>query len=74
MSSDPHAVVLLVGMGIRKLSMSAAQLAKIKWLIRAMDAGYARCLYEVARQSVDGGEIRKITTEYLSGLDFPGIK
>jgi phosphoenolpyruvate-protein phosphotransferase len=36
MASDPLAVVLLLGMGIRTLSMSAAKLPRIKWLIRSI--------------------------------------
>lgn len=33
MASDPIAVVLLVGMGIRRLSMSSAKIPYIKWLL-----------------------------------------
>jgi phosphoenolpyruvate-protein phosphotransferase len=36
MASDPLAVILLVGMGIRTLSMSATRLPRIKYLIRAL--------------------------------------
>ncbi len=72
MSSDPDAVVLLVGMGIRRLSMSAAQLPKIKWLIRAMDSADAARLSVEASAACDSAEIRQMTSNYLSGLDFSG--
>jgi phosphotransferase system enzyme I (PtsI)/phosphotransferase system enzyme I (PtsP) len=36
MASDPLAVILLLGMGITTLSMSATKLARIKYLIRAL--------------------------------------
>jgi phosphotransferase system enzyme I (PtsI)/phosphotransferase system enzyme I (PtsP) len=36
MASDPLAVILLLGMGISTLSMSATKLARIKFLIRAL--------------------------------------
>ena len=73
MASDPEAVVLLVGMGIRKLSMSASQLPKIKWLIRAMNSSDARVLFQAACNSCDSLDIRKMTSEYLSDLDYPGL-
>jgi phosphoenolpyruvate-protein phosphotransferase len=37
MASDPRSVVLLIAFGIRKLSLGAAQLPKIKKLIRGLD-------------------------------------
>ena len=36
MASDPMAVILLLGMGITTLSMSATKLARIKFLIRTI--------------------------------------
>lgn len=36
MATDPLAVILLVGMGITTLSMSATKLPRIKYLIRAL--------------------------------------
>ena len=73
MASDPEAVVILVGMGIRRLSMSASQLPKIKWLIRAMKSSDTRMLYQAACKSCDSSDIRKITSEYLSELDYLGL-
>lgn len=37
MASDPRTVVILIGLGIRKLSLGAAQLPKIKKLIRSLN-------------------------------------
>lgn len=50
MASDPLAVILLIGMGISTLSMSATKLARIKYLIRALpqqraEAILQQCLY-----------------------------
>ncbi|MCL1123847.1 phosphoenolpyruvate--protein phosphotransferase [Shewanella surugensis] len=42
MASDPIAVVLLMGMGIQRLSMSAAKLPRIKWLIRNIEVQWAQ--------------------------------
>ena len=68
MSSDPVAVVLLIGLGVRTLSMSAAQLPKIKWLIRSIDIEKARSLAAEVKSMNDAGEIRKFVEEELKTL------
>ena len=65
MSSDPIAVVLLVGMGIRTLSMSAAQLPKIKWLLRLISVENARELVEETLVLNDAKQIRKLVADRL---------
>ncbi len=73
MASDPDAVVLLVGMGIRTLSMSAAQLPKVKWLIMAMDCSAARKLFEAASNARDSAEIRGLASAFIDGLEYPAV-
>jgi phosphotransferase system enzyme I (PtsI)/phosphotransferase system enzyme I (PtsP) len=68
MSSDPVAVVLLMGMGIRTLSMSAAQLPKIKWLIRHITIEKAQELVTETFALNDASQIRKLVTEKLQLL------
>ena len=46
LSSDPHAVILMVALGMRRLSMSAARLPLVKWLLRAMDTREAKRVYD----------------------------
>jgi phosphotransferase system enzyme I (PtsI)/phosphotransferase system enzyme I (PtsP) len=65
MSSDPIAVVLLVGMGVRTLSMSAAQLPKIKWLLRRITAQSARSIVAEALALNDARLIRKLVADRL---------
>ncbi len=65
MSSDPIAVVLLVGMGIRTLSMSAAQLPKIKWLLRNISIQDAREMAEATLVLNDAKMIRKLVADRL---------
>lgn len=65
MSSDPIAVVLLVGMGIRTLSMSAAQLPKIKWLLRRISMENARALVEETLELNTAKQIRKLVADRL---------
>ena len=71
MSSDPAAVILLVGMGIRRLSMSAARLPQIKWLIRNIDTGYARRLLAEVRDLPDSSTIRDTMNRHLQDLRLP---
>ncbi|WP_164880782.1 phosphoenolpyruvate--protein phosphotransferase [Aestuariirhabdus litorea] len=50
MASDPSAVLLLLGMGVRTLSLSAPRLPRIKWLLRSLKEAEARALWqEVAK-------------------------
>ncbi|MEZ5502953.1 MAG: phosphoenolpyruvate--protein phosphotransferase [Halioglobus sp.] len=65
MSSDPIAVVLLVGMGIRTLSMSAAQLPKIKWLLQRISIQDAKELVEQTLALNDARLIRKTVADRL---------
>jgi len=65
MSSDPIAVVLLVGMGVRTLSMSAAQLPKIKWLLRHITVENAQELVEATLVLNDAKLIRKMVADRL---------
>ncbi len=71
MSSDPAAVILLVGMGIRRLSMSAARLPQIKWLIRNIDTTYAQRVLAEVRAMRDSSEIREAMGGYLRELQLP---
>tara|TARA_R110002110_G_scaffold303525_1_gene517585 strand:+ start:2418 stop:4691 length:2274 start_codon:yes stop_codon:yes gene_type:complete len=71
MSSDPAAVVLLAGMGIRTLSMSAAHLPRIKWLIRHLALADARRLLGQALQLPDSTSIRALLDNHLEKLESP---
>tara|TARA_B110000503_G_scaffold32105_2_gene52173 strand:+ start:70332 stop:72572 length:2241 start_codon:yes stop_codon:yes gene_type:complete len=65
MSSDPIAVVLLIGMGVRTLSMSAAQLPKIKWLLRRISLDNAKAIVEETLLLNDARQIRKLVADQL---------
>jgi phosphotransferase system enzyme I (PtsI)/phosphotransferase system enzyme I (PtsP) len=72
MASDPEAVVLLLGMGIRTLSLSAAQLPRIKWLIRAIETADAEALRDRALQLADSSDIRALMRNFLDSIELPG--
>ncbi len=48
MAGDPAAVILLLGMGVNNLSMSAANLPRVKWVIRTFTRRKARMLLKEA--------------------------
>ena len=65
MASDPVAVLLLIGMGIRTLSTSSAQLPRMKWLIRSVSLTQAEALLERALQQDSVEAIRRLGREAL---------
>jgi len=72
MSSDPTAVVLLLGMGIRTLSMNAARLPRIKWLVCRLDADLARDRLETALAAADSAQMRRELQAFLGEIGYPG--
>jgi phosphotransferase system enzyme I (PtsP) len=65
--------VLLLGMGIRSLSMSAAQLPRIKWLVRSIRAEAARSLARQALAMGDGDAIRAMVNGKLHELGLSSL-
>ncbi len=60
MAADPAAVVFLLGIGIRTLSMSASKLPRIKWLLRSMSAQDAADLARQALTLDNSADIRAL--------------
>jgi phosphotransferase system enzyme I (PtsI)/phosphotransferase system enzyme I (PtsP) len=71
MASDPEAVLILLGMGIRTLSMSASKLPRIKWLIRSITMEQAQVVSAKALALDKVSDIRSLTRAKLKelGLD-----
>jgi phosphotransferase system enzyme I (PtsI)/phosphotransferase system enzyme I (PtsP) len=65
MAADPKAVLLLLGMGVRTLSMSAFKLPVIKWLVRRISMRECRALLE---HSLDLGRDADIQNYLASTL------
>lgn len=65
MAADPLAALLLVGMGIDTLSMSAYNLPKIKWLIRSIAFDDAATILEKALMLEHEKEIRSMVKSEL---------
>ncbi len=73
MASDPVAVVLLLGMGIRSLSMSAAMLPRIKWLIRSISQSMASDVLQQALACDNVEAIRSLVNEMLDANELTAL-
>jgi len=70
MASDPRAVVILLGLGIRKLSLGAAQLPKIKKLIRTLNSNDCTALVGRLCTLSSGVEIKTEVDKYLEKIEL----
>jgi phosphotransferase system enzyme I (PtsI)/phosphotransferase system enzyme I (PtsP) len=68
MASDPEAVLILLGMGVRTLSMSASKLPRIKWLIRSVTVEQAQAVAAQALALDKVSDIRSLTRAKLEEL------
>jgi phosphoenolpyruvate-protein kinase (PTS system EI component) len=62
MASDPQAVALLLGLGIRKLSVSPMQIPDIKALVRTLSLGDCQELARKALSLQDATEVRALVS------------
>ena len=74
LGSHPVAVVLLLGMGVRTLSMSAAKLPRIKSLIRSVSTQQAEQLLTVALATDNSRDICKMVYEKLEVLGLDSLR
>lgn len=65
MSSHPAAAILLLGMGIRCLSMAPTSIARIKWVIRSFSYQKAADLLAQSLQKEHGYEIKRLLFQEL---------
>jgi phosphotransferase system enzyme I (PtsP) len=64
MAGDPASAILLVGMGVDSLSMSVANLPRIKWVVRNFTSGRTKRLLAEVLNYESSTQIR----EYLNGV------
>jgi phosphoenolpyruvate-protein phosphotransferase (PTS system enzyme I) len=77
MSSEPRYLLVLLGMGIRQISVTPAMIPELKQVIRSLDLQRAKEIAEHVRhldfaRDIDNylrGELHKICPEYAVGLD-----
>ena len=66
MAADPEALPLLIGAGVRKLSMNAYSLPRIKKQVRALPLSKAKSLFEAASKLPDEKAIRALVRENVT--------
>lgn len=73
MAGDPAAVVLLVGMGIDSLSMSASGLNRVKWVIRNLSRTRAKQYLDEVLEMEDAPQIREYLNKKLEAAGMGGL-
>jgi len=72
-AGDPMGALLLMGMGIDSLSMSAGGLLRIKWVIRTFTQEHAREVLDRALEMEDGRAVRSMLIEELEKAGLGGL-
>jgi phosphocarrier protein FPr len=67
LAGDPSATALLLGLGVRELSMSAPAVPLVKAAVRGVDLPAARVLADEARACATGAEVRAMLRERAAG-------
>ena len=60
LAGNPLATVLLIGLGIDSLSMSAGSLLKVKWVMRRFKMDQAQQLLDLAIQQESAIQVRRL--------------
>src|SRR6187200_2433380 len=71
MAGEPMIAPVLIGLGIRELSMSAVSIPEVKATIRQMMSSDTHALIERVRNLPTAAEIRAVVTDYVFGLTTP---
>jgi phosphotransferase system enzyme I (PtsP) len=67
------AAVLLLGLGVDSLSMSAGALLRVKWAIRSFSRSRARQLLLAALRMEDAGQVRRFLQGALEDMGLGGL-
>ena len=71
MAGEPMIAPILIGLGIRELSMSAVSVPEVKATIRAMSVVDAEALIERVRRLATAAEVRAMVSDYIFSLAGP---
>jgi phosphotransferase system enzyme I (PtsP) len=72
-AGDPAVVLLLLGMGVHSLSLSAGDLPRIKWVIRSFSRAHAQQLLDETLRYDKPGPIRELLTQALEHAGLGGL-
>ena len=73
LGGNPLAAVLLLGVGVDSLSMSAGSLLKIRWVIRSFSRSRARGLLQRALRMTDARQVRDMMEASLEEMGLGGL-
>ncbi|MCG8426194.1 MAG: phosphoenolpyruvate--protein phosphotransferase [Chromatiales bacterium] len=73
MAGNPLACVLLLGMGVDSLSMSAGSLLKVKWVIRSFSRTLAKQHLRSVLRMEDPKQVRNFMTSALEDMGLAGL-
>jgi phosphotransferase system enzyme I (PtsP) len=73
MAGDPVAALVLLGLGVQSLSMSASSLLRIKWVVRSFSRRRAKALLGKVVAMEDAREIRGYLAQALERKGLGGL-
>jgi phosphotransferase system enzyme I (PtsI) len=74
MAGEPMIAPVLIGLGIRELSMSAVSVPEVKAMVRATTVSEAEALIHRIDRLATPAEVRAMVSEYVFGLTAPQHK
>lgn len=73
LAGNPLATILLVGMGVDSLSMSAGRLLRVKWVVRSFSQSRARQLLNMVLRMEDTDQVRRFMEGALDDMGLGGL-
>jgi phosphotransferase system enzyme I (PtsP) len=73
LAGNPLATVLLIGLGVDSLSMSAGSLLRVKWVVRSVSVSRARQLLKAALRMEDAQQVRRFMEQTLDDMGLGGL-
>lgn len=73
MAGDPMCVAILVGLGFRHLSMNGRSVARVKYLLRHIDAEEARTLAQRSLEAQLSTEVRHQVADFMERQGMGGL-
>ncbi len=73
LAGNPMATILLMGLGVDSLSMSAGSLMKVKWVVRSISVSRARQLLHAALRMEDAMQVRRFMEGALDDMGLGGL-
>ncbi len=73
MAGDPAAALLLLGMGVDSLSMSATSLLRVKWVVRSISQSQVQKLVQEAWELEEGSAVRALLNDCLETAGLGGL-